>query len=74
MADGTVMSDVKLSSIPVKISFFLHTYIFMHLYRANHLFFTFSDRRVHAQPDEAIEYGAEINNAYIIHTHALIYT
>ena len=27
MADVTVISDVKLSSIPVKISFFLHTYM-----------------------------------------------
>ena len=34
MADVTVISDVKLSSIPVKISFFLHTIIHtcMHLY------------------------------------------
>ena len=34
MADVTVISDVKLSSIPVKISFFLHTNIhtYMHLY------------------------------------------
>ena len=89
MADGTVMSDVTIPvkdshlhthyqplttyihilKLTVKLSL-LKSINWMHSFKVQ---FALLDRRVHAQPDGAVEYGAGVKGPSYIHTYTYIH-